>query len=339
MRFLKGSMAWVTLPQNYLGMSFAALLFFFPAFIESTFYIQVMIMTIFFAYLTICWNILSGYAGQLSIGNAVFVMIGAYTSTLLFSNLGLTPWIGMFIGGVFAVFVGILIGYPTFRLRGAYFAIATIAVAEGLRKIVENTERIGRLYVGGAEGLTIPLLHHAPFQYQFVNKVYYYYIILIFMFVSLYVTYRIDRSKIGYYLTAIREDEDAAQALGINVRKYKLLAISVCAFFTALAGTFYAQLMLYIEPSGVGGLSLSIEMLLLGVIGGRGTILGPVIGAFCLVPIREMARTYIGTTYLGAHLVIYGGIMAIVILFLPHGIEEPIKKVYFGVAKRLGPAG
>ena len=339
MRFLERSMAWVTCPQNYLGLSFAALLFFFPALIESAFYIQVMIMIIFFAYLTICWNILSGYAGQLSIGNAVFVMIGAYTSTLLFSNLGLTPWIGMIIGGVFAVFVGILIGYPTFRLRGAYFAIATIAVAEGLRKIVENTERIGRLYVGGAEGLTIPLLYHAPFQYQFVNKVYYYYIILIFMFVGLYVTYRIDRSKIGYYLTAIREDEDAAQALGIDVRKYKLLAICICAFFTALAGTFYAQLMLYIEPLGVGGLSLSIEMLLLGVIGGRGTILGPVIGAFCLVPVREMARTYIGTTYLGAHLVIYGTIMVIVILFLPHGIEEPIRKVYLGVARRLSPPG
>lgn len=339
MRFLGRGMDWVTRPQNYLGLGLVALLFLFPAFIKSMFYIQVMILVIFFAYLTSCWNILSGYAGQLSIGNAVFVMIGAYTSTLLFANLGLTPWIGMFIGGALAVFVGILVGYPTFRLRGAYFAIATIAVAEGLRKIVENTERIGKLNIGGAEGLTIPLLHHAPFQYQFVNKVYYYYIILIFMFVGLYVTYRIDRSKIGYYLTAIREDEDAAQALGIDGRKYKLLAISVCAFFTALAGSFYAQLMLYIEPSGVGGLSLSIEMLLLGVIGGRGTILGPVIGAFCLVPVREMARTYIGTTYLGAHLVIYGSIMAIVILFLPHGIEEPIKKVYFGLAKKLGPAG
>jgi branched-chain amino acid transport system permease protein len=334
MNVFKTWMKLILLPQYYVTLGLVIFLFCLPALYESAFYTQVMIMVIFFAYLTACWNIISGYAGQLSIGNATFMMIGAYTSTLLFINLGLSPWIGMIVGGIIAAFAGFLIGYPTFRLRGAYFSIATIVWAEGLRKIVENTEHIGKLTIGGAEGLTLPLLHHAFLQYQFVDKIYYYYIILIMMFGILYVTYRIDRSKIGYYLTAIREDEEAAQALSINVRKYKLIALMISAFCTALAGTFYAQLMLYIEPNGVGGLPISIEMLLLGVIGGRGTILGPVLGAFLLVPIREMTRTYVGTTYLGAHLVIYGLIMVVVILFLPHGIEGPIKKGFLRLTGR-----
>ena len=316
-----------------------AILLAIPLFVEGSFYLQVMIMIIFYAYLTSCWNIISGYAGQLSIGNAAFVMIGAYVSTFLFSELGLTPWIGMFAGGLCAAAVAFLIGYPTFRLRGAYFSIATIVWAEGLRKIFENTERIGSLTVGGAEGLTIPLMHHAVPYYQFDEKSYYYYTILIMTFAVVALTYAIDRSKLGYYLTAVREDEDAARALAINVRKYKLIAFMITAFLTALAGTFYAQLMLYIEPTGVGGLQLSISILLLGVIGGRGTIFGPILGAFLLVPIQEMARLYIGTTYLGAHLVIYGALMVVVILFLPYGIEAPVRKAVEWLDGRLRGKG
>jgi branched-chain amino acid transport system permease protein len=327
---------WAASPQGALGLILIAFLFLLPVLLDSAFYNQVLIMIVFFAYLTACWNVISGYAGQLSIGNAAFMMIGAYTSTILFMMLGVTPWVGMIAGGGVAALASFLIGYPTFRLRGAYFSIATIVWAEGLRKIFENTEKIGKLHFGGAEGLTIPLMHNSPFFFQFVDKIYYYYIILTLMLLILYVTFRIDRSKIGYYLTAIREDEDAAQALGINVRRYKLTAFMISAFFTAIGGTFYAQLILYIEPNGVGGLSLSIEMLLLGVIGGRGTILGPILGAFLLVPIREMARTYIGSTYLGAHLVIYGLIMVVVILFLPHGIEGPIKNACARIARKGG---
>jgi branched-chain amino acid transport system permease protein len=319
---------WFRLPQHWILACIAALMIAVPAIVQNAFWLQVLIMVIFFAYLTACWNIIAGYAGQLSIGNAAFVMIGAYTSTLLFTELGISPWLGMLVGGVLAAFAGFLVGFPAFRVRGSYFAIATIVWAEGLRKIVENTEHIGRVTLGGAEGLNIPLLHHAVLQYQFDDKAYYYYTILAMTAGVLYLTYRIDGSKIGYYLTAIREDEEAARALGINVRKYKLLALMISAFCTALAGTFYAQLFLYIEPHGVGGLPISIEMLLLGVIGGRGTILGPILGAFFLVPVREMARTYVGTTYLGAHLVIYGLIMTGVMLFMPHGIEEPIRKLF-----------
>ena len=313
-------------PSKILLLTALVILLAIPLLVESPFFLQVMIMIIFFAYLTACWNIISGYAGQLSIGNAAFVMIGAYTSTLLFSECGLTPWIGMFVGGICAAAVAFLIGYPTFRLRGAYFSIATIVWAEGLRKIFENTERIGSMYFGGAEGLTIPLMHHAVGYYQFDDKSYYYYTILLLTLGVIALTYAIDRSKLGYYLTAIREDQDAARALGINVRKYKLIAFMITAFLTALAGTFYAQLILYIEPGGVGGLQLSISFLLIGVIGGRGTIFGPILGAFLLVPIQELARLYIGTTYIGAHLVIYGALMVGVILFLPYGIEEPIRK-------------
>ena len=319
---------WLRLPRNWLLVFVMALAICVPAIVQSAFWLQVLIMVVFFAYLTACWNIVAGYAGQLSIGHAAFVMIGAYTSSLLFIELGISPWLGMLAGGLLAALAGFVVGYPTFRIRGSYFAIATIVWAEGLRKIFENTERIGRVTIGGAEGLTIPLLHHAALQYQFDDKAYYYYVILAMTAGMVYLTYRIDRSKMGYYLTAIREDEDAARALGINVRKYKLLALVISAFFTALAGTYYAQLFLYIEPLGVGGLPISIEMLLLGVIGGRGTILGPILGASFLVPVRELARTYVGTTYLGAHLVIYGLIMAAVILFLPHGIEEPVRKLF-----------
>jgi len=327
---------WIASPKHYIGLFLVLLLLAFPLVVTSSFYIQIMIMVLFFAYLSSCWNIISGYAGQLSIGQAVFLMVGAYTSSLLFSNLGLSPWIGMLIGGLLAVVLGLLIGYPTFRLRGAYFAIATIVWAEGLRKIVENTEYIGGLKIGGAEGLTIPLIHHSLANYQFVNKTYYYYIMLGLMLLIIYLTYRIDRSKLGYYLSAVREDEDAARALGVDVRKYKLMAMAISAFFTALAGTFYAQLLLYIEPVDIGGIALSIEMLLIGVIGGRGTIIGPIVGAFLLVPCKELVRTYTGTTYIGAHLVFYGAIMVAVILFFPQGLERPFRRCYLGLARWLG---
>ena len=335
MRSLGRTLCWITAPQKYLVLCLVAILFLFPFLVRSGYYIQVMIMIIYFAYLSSCWNILAGYAGQLSIGNAAFVLIGAYIPTLLSLNLGLTPWIGMLIGGLVAAFLGFIVGYPTFRLRGAYFAISTMVLAEGLMRVVENIEYIGKVQIGGAEGLCLPMYHNSPFQFQFVDKNYYYYIILIMMLAVVYITYRIDRSKMGYYLWAIREDEDAAEALGVDVRKYKLLACIVSGFFTALAGTFYAQLMLYFDPVGVGGVSLSIEMVLIGVIGGRGTIIGPIIGAFLLIPIREMSRLYVGTTFLGAHLVIAGSILVIVILFFPHGVELPIMKLFNRICERL----
>ena len=302
--------------------------FTFPVFVHSPTYLQILIILFFYAYLTTSWNLVGGFAGVLPLGHSAFVGIGAYSSTVLYLHYGLSPWLGMFVGGILAALVGIIIGKPTFKMRGAYFALATIAFGEGIRVFFENVNKIGSLQINGPRGLLIPLKGTSFVNFQFLSKIPYYYIILIMLVIVVAITYIISKQKIGYYLGGGGEEPEAAQSLGVNVAKYKLIAMALSCFLTALAGTFYAQLMLYFYPKGLLSLDISFEIAFIALIGGRGTIAGPIIGAFILRPLNEFSRIYLSGLLPGFHLVIFGLILILVMIYLPRGLHEPLSKVY-----------
>jgi len=325
----------VALPIACLGLLLVA-----PQLLRDEYYLHVLVGILLFAYMASAWNIVSGYTGQLSLGHSALCGIGGYLSTLLFIYGGLSPWFGMLVGGLAAMAVGVLIGYPCFRLRGPYFTLTTIAFAEILRIWVENTDELFGIELRGAQGLLVPLKGNAPLLFQFNSKLAYYYIILIMLLVVLGVTLWMERSRMGFYLKAIRADQDGAEALGINSTRYLLSAMALSSFLTALGGSFYAQYFRYINPERNMGLDLSIEVALMGIVGGQGTVLGPVLGAFLLTPAGEISRSLLGGKLMGLHLVIYGLVLVLAVLFLPKGLIHPLRQVIRGRAgKRSGLAG
>ena len=278
--------------------------------------LEVLISVLFFGYLGACWNILGGYGGQFSFGHAAFFGIGAYTSTLLFLHLGVTPWLGMVAGGILAAAFGLFAGYLSFRygLRGPYFSLVTLAFAEMLRVIAVNWKA-----VGSSLGLVVPSRGSAPTLFLFADKLPYYYVILVMALGALAITRVIERSRMGYALAAIRENEDAAEAAGVDALSTKLAAMALSSFLTALGGTFYAQYFAYIDPSLTFGPAISIGGLLPAIVGGAGTVAGPLLGSVVLTPISELTRAILRGRA-GADIMLYGLILILVISFLPNGL-------------------
>lgn len=293
-----------------------------PKFLDS-YELGIFIMIFFYAYLGQSWNILTGYTGMISLGHSLFVGIGAYMTFLLTLTLGLSPWIGMWIGGIAAGLIGLVIGYFGFRfgLKGVYFVLLTIAFAEIGRLIVLHLKVFGSF-----QGLFItPQFSFANFQFK--ENTPYYYIGLGYVIFSLVVVQLLERSKIGRYMVALREDEDAAESLGVDVFKYKMIAIFISAFMTSLGGTFYANYLYYLHPGTMMSMAFSIEIILRPIIGGMGTVLGPVIGSFLITPLAELSRSFFAKAgYEGLHLVIYGFLLVAVVLFFPRGVISYIKK-------------
>ena len=306
-----------------------------PLVVRSATYLHILVLLYFYAYLTTSWNLVGGFAGVLPLGHAAFVGIGAYTSSILYLQYGVSPWLGMLVGGVLATIVGVLIGLPTFKMRGAYFALATIAFAEGIRVMIENIDRLGPFVLNGPRGLQIPPLNLGLKNFLFAGKEPYYYIILLMLGAVLVLTYAISRSKLGYYLNAGGEEPEAAMALGVNVARAKLIAMAMSSFLTALAGTFYAQFTLYIHPKSVVSLDLSFEIAFIALIGGRGSIAGPVLGALLLRPVSDFSRIYFGDTLPGLHLVIFGVVLILVMIYQPRGLQEPLTRLYNNLVDRL----
>jgi branched-chain amino acid transport system permease protein len=306
-----------------------------PLVLRSPTYLHIIILLYFYAYLTTSWNLVGGFAGVLPLGHAVFVGIGAYSSTVLSLQYGVSPWLGMIVGGVLATIVGVIIGLPTFKMRGAYFALATIAFAEGFRVMVENIDYLGPFNLNGPRGLEIPPLNVGLTNFMFTNKEPYYYIILVMLVGVLAFTYLISRSKLGYYLKAGGEEPEAAMSLGVNVARCKLIAMAMSSFLTALAGTFYAQFTLYIHPKSVISLDLSFEIAFIALIGGRGSIAGPILGALLLRPVSDLSRIYFGATLPGLHLIIFGVVLILVMIYQPRGLQEPLTRAYNKLVERL----
>ncbi|OGK85154.1 MAG: hypothetical protein A2X51_01945 [Candidatus Rokubacteria bacterium GWC2_70_24] len=304
-----------------------AVLLALPAVLGS-YAITVFIFIFFYAFLGQAWNIIGGYAGQLSVGHAAFVGLGAYTSAMLSIHAGLTPWIGMLVGGVVSAALGALIGYLGFRfgLRGFYFVLLTVAFAEIFRIIALNTD-----WVGGAQGLYITFTGD-PRQFQFQDNRVYYYVSLGLMLLATGVVAWIERHRFGAYLVAIREDENACEALGVDTFRYKMLAIVVSAFLTGIGGTFYAFYLFSLQPNSVFGIPLSVEIVIRPIVGGSGTILGPILGSFILSPLAELSRTYFSQGgWTGMHLIVYGALLIGVVLFLPQGAYPALRRLLLRV--------
>ena len=302
-----------------LALAIAALVV-VPPFLPK-YFLEVLIGILFTAYLGIAWNILGGYAGQFSFGHAAFFGIGAYASTLLLLRAGLTPWIGMLVGGALAAAFGLLAGYLSFRygLKGPYFSLVTLAFAEMLRVVAVNTKA-----VGSSLGLVVPSAQSSAAMFLFAGKLPYYYVILAMAAAALALASRIERTRLGYALAAVRENEDAAEAAGVDALGAKLQAMAISSFLTALGGSFYAQYFAYIDPVITFGPSVSIQALLPAIVGGAGTVLGPLLGAFALTPMSELTRALLRGRA-GADVMLYGLVLMLVISFLPQGLMGLIR--------------
>jgi branched-chain amino acid transport system permease protein len=294
-----------------------------PLFVTSSFALEILIRVLLFSFIGVAWNLLGGYAKQLSLGHAAFFGLGAYTSTLLQIDFGISPWIGMVAGGIVAAGASLPIGWLCFRLRGPYFTIATIAAAQMLMLLFLKF----RDFAWGAEGTTIPNLGNSPLMMQFADKAPYYYIVLGLLALALIATARIERSRVGYYLVAIGEDEDAAEAIGVNVPKVKREIYMISAFLTALAGTFYTQHIYFIDPQTAFNFNISIEAALVSIVGGVGTLWGPVVGTVLLETTSALLQSELGNAVGGVQLTVYSLVLMAVILWRPTGIMGYLSEV------------
>lgn len=316
----------------YAALAALIILFIMPLVTSRPFIMDIFIMTFLWAFLAGAWNVLGGYVGQFSLGPSAFFGIGAYTSSLLFIWLGVPPLIGMVVGAILSSGVALVIGYPSFRLRGHYFVLITLAFAEVLRIAFLNWR-----LVGGAYGVWMPVIHpDSLYNFQFhTTKAPYYYIVLISLLLELILVYKIEKSKIGYYFKAIREDEDAAEALGISAAKYKLVAAVISSALFAIGGTFFAQYVLIIRAPDIMTLDRTLSIVFPAIIGGMGTTMGPILGSFILTPIDYIIRASLGGLYRGVHMILEGVFLMVIVIIMPSGIMGLLKrKTYAGKAAK-----
>lgn len=291
------------------------LLFAAPWVVSAPFFVHLMIMVLMWTVLGAAWNILGGYAGQVSFGHATFLGAGAYTTMLLYLKLGIAPWYGIPVGGLVAALIALPVGYICFRLRGPYFSLSTLAVAEIVRLVALNWESL----TNGPVGLlitTLPEVTAGARSVDWESKVPFYYLIALIALAAIVATYLMSRTRLGAYLLAIREDIDSAESIGINTVQARVAALSLSAFFAGVAGGFYSMYFRYIDPDAVFSIALSVEMVFIAVVGGLTTVGGPLIGAVFLVTLGETFRE----RFLVGHLVFYGLFMMMAIRYMPEGI-------------------
>lgn len=299
---------------RFLLLLCLAVAFIFPILEKDPSHQNLAILVLMAAQLGVAWNIIGGYAGQVSLGQVAFYGLGAYTSTILFSKFGVNPWLAIPAGGLLAAGISLVIGWSCFRLKGHYFAMATIAVAEIIQIIFTNWE-----YAGAAVGLNLPM-DEGWKTLIFSTKEPYYYLALALLLLTLGANYAIEKSFLGYYFRAIKDEPDAARSLGVNLSRYKQLAFAISSFFTALGGSLYAQKELYIDPGSVLHTGLSIKMALVSILGGVGTLFGPLLGAGVLTLIEEGTRVIFGGSGRGTDLVIYAALIVVIAVYYPAGV-------------------
>lgn len=307
-----------------LGAIALAALLAAPLLTGNPFYQHLLIMVLFWMLLGASWNLLGGYAGQVSFGHATFLGVGAYTTMLFHLQLGLSPWLGLAAGGVLGALVALPIGLICFRLRGPYFSLATLAVAEIVRLVALNWEQL----TNGPTGLLItnlPPMSLFGKAVDWESKIPFYYLAVFLALFAMALTHLVSHSRLGAYLTAIREDIDSAEAAGIDTVRTRVTALALSAFIVGLAGGFYALYFRYVDPDAVFSISLSVEMVFIAVVGGIATTGGPIVGAIFLVTISEIFRE----RFQVGHLIFYGLFMMIVIRYLPEGIWGRLRLVLF----------
>ena len=296
-------------------------LFTLPLFIHNQYVLHLGIMTFLFITIAIGWNILGGYTGQISFGHASFFGIGAYTTAILWLRLGMNPILTIPLGGMLAAAFGILWGYPLLRLRGYFFAIATIGVGEATRVLACFWESL----TGGSSGLTLPV----PKEF---SKVPFYYEMLIIAFIVFLLSVWVYNSKFGLGLFAIKDDIDASETLGINTPLYKILALALSGFIVGIGGSFYAQYIFYVEPGDVFSFEKSVNLILINIVGGVGTIFGPVFGALIFLVLQE----FVLVIFPNLHLLVYGLLLVLIIIYQPNGLAGLIAYTKRKIRKKHG---
>jgi branched-chain amino acid transport system permease protein len=291
-----------------------------PIVVDHPYYREIIALIFLWSAMSGAWNIVGGYAGKFSLGHAAFFGIGAYTSGLLYAHLGISPWLGMIAGMVLSVLLALFIGVVTLRLKGKFFALCTIAFAQ----LIEIMAVYLRSVTGGSEGLLIPF-KPGIINCTFSSKLVWVYIFCGLMLLVYAISRWLEKSALGYKLSALREDEDAAESLGINTLWAKLASISLSAALTALGGSLFAQYFLWIEPSFAVSLDLSIQFALYAIIGGMGTAIGPILGAALITPLQIFLRAALGTGASGVSMMIYGMLLIVVVLFMPKGIAVELR--------------
>lgn len=287
-----------------------------PFGLKSQYLINVAMLTAISAALGQAWNIAGGFGGLTSFGHAAFFGVGAYVAAILQTRYGLNPWLGLLAGALAGAIVGAGIGWASFRagLRGSYFALATLAAAEAFRILANSIE-----YTRGGLGILVPL-RVDPSNFQFADRRAPYALALALVAISVAVAMWMTRSRFGAQLIAVRENEDAARALGVKVLRTKVTALAISGAITALGGVLYTQTYLYIDPTLAFGTERSVEMLLVAMVGGAGTVIGPILGAIALHIVGDTTRTFIDVP--GVAPMIYGIVLLLIIAFLPGGIAR-----------------
>jgi branched-chain amino acid transport system permease protein len=288
----------------------------FPFVFPSNFMVNFGVLALFYAFIGQSWNIAGGFAGQLSFGHVAFFGVGAYASTILQIRFGFSPWVGLPAAAIVGALVGGIIAVLSFRagLKGSYFALITLAFAEVLR-IVANSVDI----TGGGLGMLIPMKPGAA-NFQFAERTGFYFLILALAAGSVALAEWLRRSRFGAQLAAIRENEDSAKALGINVFNEKVKVMLLSGAIGGMGGCFFAQYFLYIDPLIVFGTDKSVEMLLVSMIGGAGTVYGPLVGAVLLALVSDGTRAL--TQIQGLSLALYGALLVVIIAYLPNGLID-----------------
>jgi branched-chain amino acid transport system permease protein len=293
-----------------------------PLALKSDFLLHFVIMALYFALLGQAWNLLGGYGGQRSFGHAAFFGSGAYAAAILQLDLGVNPWVCLVLAAAAGALAGVFVGALCFRygLRGSYFALVTLAFAEVFRIVADSVP-----FTGAGVGLQIPL-QQAAANFQFADKLGFYWVILALTALATAAAWWLENSCFGADLVAIRENEDAARALGIKVERTKLAAITLSAALSGLAGSFYVQYFLYLDPRLAYGVEISVAVLLVPLIGGVGTVFGPLLGAFALRLLNELSGTLTGGAP-GLNLVLYGALLILILAFLPDGLVSLLRRV------------
>lgn len=313
---------------NFFPVILLIALILFPLAVESDYYRHLMILALMWVVIGTAWNLIAGYTGQVSFGDAAFFGTGAYTAGLINFHFGWSAWWGLALGGITAALVALPFGLICFRLRGAYFALATLA----LNEVFRHTATIWEDLTEGMVGIMI--------LQTFISKLPYYYIALALAVTTIVIVQLVMKSKLGYYFVSIREDQDAAESLGVNSTFYKMISLGIAAALTGIAGALYMNYMGFIDPEVVFSLhDISIMAILVGIVGGVGTIYGPAVGAFIMVIVQELFRTggfglitsfakssgsetmiMLAGYVTKAHVLGFGVMVVLIIRYMPNGV-------------------
>jgi branched-chain amino acid transport system permease protein len=303
-------------PRRILQLAFLVLVLVYPLLAgNSPVYGRLGALVLLAAIGASAWNIVGGYAGQVSVGHSVFFGVGAYSAVVVYTHLGWPPIAGAPLGMAISVGIAAVIGVPTLRLSGHYFSMATIAVAELVRVLSSTSE-----FLGGAQGLSGPPVPRSVLDLSFISATPYYYIFLAVLVFLLGLTRWIEGARMGFYLRAIKDSERAARSLGVSAGRYKLYAYMLSAAFTALAGSLYLTMFGFVDPESGFGILISVKMLVMAALGGAGQLFGPLVGALILVPLEELSNSLLGGRGAGLTFVVYGAIIVIIARFLPSGL-------------------